>query len=297
MTRASFALLVSLVIGCSSSSSSGSSSFVSNYCDAFAPCCAKAGRPSDGSQCRAFIGAFTSSSSFNQAAADKCIADINAAKNNPDFCTSGSSTPSCSNVFKSTSSGGSKAPGETCDSDSDCAPSPEGTANCGSIFKSGMTIKKCQIVIVGKAGDSPCVSTIDGNITYFSGSSTSMDVPPKGYSCNKASGLRCDSTTEKCVALAKEGESCTSSDACSQDLYCPSGTDSKCTARKAAGQPCTFDECVKTAFCDSSATKTCVAKTPTGGACTTSTACEGGSCVNGKCGSNDLGLAFLCGGG
>jgi hypothetical protein len=296
MIRASFALLVSLVIGCSSSSSSGSNAFVSDYCDAFAPCCAKAGRPSDGSQCKAFIGAFTSGSGFDQAAADKCLADINATKNNANFCDTGTSPPSCSKVFQSSSGGGTKKPGETCSTDSECASSAEGKAQCGDIFKDGMTIRKCQIVIVGKAGDSPCVETIDGNITYFSGSSTTMDVPPKGYSCDKASGLRCDSSTEKCVALGKEGDSCTTSDACEKTLYCESGSMPKCAARKPVGSTCTFSECVTNAFCDNTS-KTCVAKTPAGGACTTSSACEGGSCVNGKCGSNDLGLAFLCGGG
>lgn len=294
MTRASLALLIALVVGCSSSSSTGSNAFVSDYCAAFSTCCAKAGRPADGASCRAFIGAFTSQAGFDQAAADKCLADINAAKSRADFCDTGTSPPSCENVFQGNGNGGGKAPGETCSSDSDCASSPEGKADCASSFKDGMTVKKCQIVIVGKAGDSPCVSTIDGNITYFS-SSSSGDIPNKGYSCDKASGLVCESMTQKCTALAKEGDACASDQSCEKNLYCDFGGTSKCTPRVAVGGTCTFSNCVTNAFCDDK-TKTCVAKTPTGGACTTSSACEGGNCTNGKCGSNDLSLAFLCGG-
>src|SRR5437660_552510 len=104
MTRASLALLIALVVGCSSSSS-GSNAFVSDYCAAFSTCCAKAGRPADGNTCRAFIGAFTSQSGFDQAAADKCLADINAAKSKADFCDTGTSQPSCQNVFKTNASG------------------------------------------------------------------------------------------------------------------------------------------------------------------------------------------------
>jgi hypothetical protein len=294
MTRASLALLIALVVGCSSSSSSGSNAFVSDYCAAFSTCCAKAGRPADGASCRAFIGAFTASSSFDQAAADKCLADINAAKSKPDFCDNGTSPPSCQNVFQSSSTGGTKSPGETCESDSECKASSEGKAECASVFKDSMTIQKCQIVVVGKAGDSPCVETIDGNGTSFHSSSTG-DVPTKGYSCNKADGLVCDSKTEACVPLGKEGDTCSSDTTCAKDLYCDFGSTSKCTPRVAVGGACTFSNCVTTAYCDNTS-KTCVAKTPTGGACTSSSACEGGNCTNGKCGSNDLGLAFLCGG-
>ncbi|MBI2395300.1 MAG: hypothetical protein HYV09_37370 [Deltaproteobacteria bacterium] len=289
-------------VACSSGGSDSSSeSFISAMCQEYMPCCAKAGRPSDGAQCRAFLGAFAGTG-YDAAAADKCLADVRANRSSPTFCEDGMSPASCDGVF-SGGSGGTKKPGETCSGEDECAPSAEGKVRCASLYMSGgSTIKKCQVTIVGKAGDSPCVGTVDGNVTWWT-TSTATDIPPKGYTCNVKDGIRCDSTTYKCTTIPKIGETCESysSNSCTSDAYCDSST-KKCAARKAIGQPCetySSDQCVDGAYCDST-TKQCTAALADGAPCTSTESCKSRSCVNNKCaasGSGDLGLALLCGGG
>jgi hypothetical protein len=120
---------------------------------------------------------------------------------------------------------------------------------------------KCQVVIVGKAGDSPCVGNVSGPGTVWT---SSGDPPAKGYSCNLDRGLRCDATTQACAAVGPIGSACSTDDQCALHSYCEGGH--------------------------------CEAQTATGGACTDSRACDGGSCEGGTCKSNDLGWALFCGG-
>jgi hypothetical protein len=291
---------------CSSSGNTGSvagdrDSFISQYCNEFMPCCAQVGKPTDGSQCRAFIGAFAPSTGYDAAAANKCLDEVRAASKSATFCQDGMSSntaPSCQAVFAQ-SSGGTRKPGETCSEDDDCASSTEGQVQCQSLYTGGMTIKKCQVQVVGKAGDSPCVGTVDGNVTSYS-SSGETEIPVKGFLCYVKDGLRCDSTTKACKAIPKIGEACESfgSNSCTKDAYCDSST-KLCVARKAVGATCdTFssDQCAEGTYCNST-TKVCTTALAIGAACTTSQECGENRCVNGKCEkSGDLTTSFLCGG-
>lgn len=300
-----FLLALALLLGCSSNSSDGTvagdrDSFIAQLCQQYMPCCAKAGRASDGAQCRAFYGAFASSSTYDAAAGSACLSEVKAAAASPTFCESGMSSgtsPSCAKVFNR--AGGTKKPGETCTEDDECAASSEGEVECRSLFRDGATIKKCQIQIVGKAGDTPCLGTVDGNITSYN-SSGDTDVLPRGYLCNVKDGLRCDSTTDKCVAIAKVGEACEGfgSNLCTDDAFCDT-TQKKCVARKPVGEMCTSDQCVDGAYCHTT-TRLCTASLAVGAACKSSTECVTRSCVNGTCaksgGGTDLTTAFLCGG-
>lgn len=296
-----------LIAGCSSGSGSAGDrdAFISQVCDLYMPCCSKAGKPSDGSQCRAFYGAFASSASYDAGAANLCLTELKASSASPTFCEDGmdnSKVPSCDKVFSGSSSGGTKKPGETCSQDSECAPSTEGKVDCRTLFKDGGTIKKCQIQITGKAGDTPCLGTVDGNLTSYNTSGTETDVLPRGYLCNVKDGLRCDSTTNKCVAISKIGEACAGfgSNLCTKDAYCDSTT-KQCAARKPVGSACTSfssEQCADGTYCDS-ASKTCKASLAVGAACTSSSECISKSCVNKVCdktGGTDLTTAFLCGG-
>lgn len=300
MTRAVF--LAVFVLGCSSGSSGDSpqNTFVAQVCEQYMPCCAKAGKPSDGAQCRALYGAFAASSTYDAAAADRCLAEIKVqAGTSPSFCEDGMSSskvPSCAAVFK-TATSGTRKPGETCNEDSECAPSTEGKVDCRSVFVASATIKKCQVQVAGKAGDGPCLGTVDGNLTSYN-SSGDTDVLPRGYLCDVKDGLRCDSTTDKCVAIAKTGEACasTGSYSCTKDAYC----DGKlCVTKKAAGAACdTFsDQCAEGTYCDST-TKACTTSLPVGAKCTSSSQCVTRSCSNGACAaaSGSLTTALLCGG-
>ncbi len=301
-----FFVIAGLVLGCSSGGSGAGDrdAFIAQVCDQYMPCCAKAGKPSDGSQCRAFYGAFASSAAYDQAAADKCLAEIKAQSSSPTYCDDGMSSskvPSCAGVFK-TGGTGTKKPGETCSEDDECATSTEGTVECRSEFTSGgATIKKCQLQIVGKAGDGPCLGTVDGNMTSYNSSSGTTDVVARGYMCNVADGLRCDSATSKCVAIAKLGEACAGfgSYLCTKDAYCDS-TAKVCTARKAAGSACdsfSSNQCAEGTYCDTTA-KVCTTSLPIGAKCTSGSQCVTNSCVNSACAKSggDLTSAFLCGG-
>jgi len=296
------ALLLSYVVAACSSGSSGSvaggrDSFIQQYCAEFMPCCSKAGKPADGAQCRAFVGALTQGATYDDATANKCLDEVRAQSSSATFCQTGASGPSCSKVF-SDSTGVAK-PGEACSEDEDCAPSSEGQVECASLFKDGATIRKCQIRVTGKAGDTPCVGTVDGNVTSYS-SSGDTDIPMKGYLCYVKDGLRCDSTTKSCKVIAKIGEPCEGfgSNLCTDDAYCDT-TKKLCVARAAVGQPCdgfSSDRCVDGAYCNTT-TKVCVAAFADGAACKMSSECASRNCVNGACAKrSDFTTAFLCGG-
>lgn len=294
-------VLGALAGACSSGSGSTGSgatrdSFIAGYCDLLAPCCAKAGLRADGVQCRSFAGGLAPAG-YDAVAGEQCLTEMRAASASPDFCDDlgQSKSPSCDSVFPGGSSGGTKAPGETCTDDDECAPSKDGKVDCARAHTSGGgEVRKCQVIVKGTAGSTPCAATKEGNVTYYS--SFDDDVPAKAYLCDTADGLRCDSTTHACTKIPAVGEPCGSGFAsCVEGAYCTGGT---CAARKAAGEACAFDsECVETAYCDSS-TKVCTAKLADGVACTSSSRCASGSCVNGKCekdSGGDLGLALLCG--
>ena len=295
--------LVVLACGSSSSSGAGSASgFVSSYCQAYTPCCQKAGKPTDGASCRAFLGAFTSNQTYDPVAGQQCLDAVNAASAQPDFCTGGSSSldsSACTNVFKPQGGGGTKAPGDTCAQDSECAASTEGKVTCATHFESGGgQTRTCQLSIVGKEGDSPCIGTKNGNVTSYSSSSNATP-PSRGYVCDIANGIACDSTANKCTHIGAVGEDCSTNAlyACVTAGYCDSKT-KKCVAELAAGADCSsFEPCAEGTYCEQTSKK-CTTRTPDGAACTTSSECKSESCVNKVCsasGSSDFGTALLCG--
>ena len=298
--------MFSMAAACSSGDSGGSvaassNSFVEQLCAEYAPCCAAAGKPADGAQCRAFYGAFTAGATYDPAAGSKCLEEIRAHKSSPTFCQDGMSSrnaPSCAKAFGDGKVGTAK-PGETCGEDDDCAPSSEGEVECRSDYKDGTTIKKCQVQVVGKAGDSPCLGTVDGNVTSYVGSSMS-EMPTKGYLCNVADGLRCDSATAACQKIPKVGEPCTTAGSygCTKDAYCDATGSKVCIARKTAGQACELyrDQCADGTYCHET-TKVCTTSLADGTACAKSVECLSESCVNGKCEPRgDFSTALLCGG-
>lgn len=275
-------------VGCGDDGGAGNKDqFIKQICDAFRPCCEAAGRPSDGAQCRAFYGAFTSSSSYDQSAADACLNEFRAAS---DKCTNSAlDTPSCGKVFASNT--GSAKPGDACDQDSDCAPADGGKVECVHAFINNASVQQCQVRMVGKAGSSPCVGTINGNITYSAAGDT---LAPSGYTCDVAEGLGCDEDAGACAALPQIGETCaTGFVQCVSGAFCSAGM---CKAKSAAGGPCDFDSaCAEGTYCPTD-TKMCKATLADGAACTSSQECTSDDCTNGKCSANnDFTLTFLCG--
>jgi hypothetical protein len=284
-----------LPLSCGGGDAATAEAFVAAYCDLLAPCCAMANLPSDGAQCRTLTGAFAGSASYDRSKGEACLGEMRAASAHPTFCSEGLQTSSdaCDRVFDE---GGTRKPGETCSDDSDCAPSTEGKVDCRASFGTGSEVRKCQLQIRGKAGDTPCLGTVDGNATTYAGGSTS-DIPARGYLCYVADGVRCDTSTGGCVAFKAIGEACGgSSTDCVNSAYCDVAQ-RLCVARKAIGSACTSSQqCVAGSTCDT--TRTCVGQLADGAACTQSARCASGRCVNGTCSassSGNLGLAFICG--
>jgi hypothetical protein len=287
-----------LFVSCGGGGGGGTASeFIASYCDFLAPCCGMAGLKSDGKQCRALLGALAPAM-YNPAAGEACLAELRGASGKADFCSSGVDSASCDGAFPQSSSG-TKKPGETCTQDDECAPSTEGKVECQTLFSSGAEIRKCQLQVIGKEGDQPCVGTVEGNGTsYVFGSGN--DIPARGYLCRVADGLHCDRTTQACTKFKAVGADCSGGDECGSSAFC--GSDRKCTARKNVGEACSGgfgsrEECVAAAFCQDSS-MTCAAKLGSGAACTDSDECKSSSCVNGKCEGDvpvNFGLALLCG--
>ena len=284
--------VASSVVGCSSSDSSAGNKdqFIRQLCEEYSPCCKMAGRPSDGAQCRAFYGAFAPSTGYDPAVGEACLKEVRARK---DVCdTSNDAAPSCGKVFGSANRGTAK-PGEACEDDEDCAAPADGEVQCESDFSNGATVSQCQVRLTGVEGSTPCLGTVDGNVTIYSGSADGT--PPSGYLCHVADGLSCQSGA--CKKMPEVGESCTGGTyACVPSAYCDFAA-KMCKARVAVGEACADDdECVASAYCET-AGKTCTARHAVGEACTLNAECQSDSCTNQKCGSgNDFALALLCGG-
>lgn len=280
-----------VVAGCGGSDSGAGDKdqFIAQLCAEFADCCEAAGRPSDGAQCRALYGAFTPASGYDQAMAQACLDEVRAVQNACD--TSSVSTPSCRKVFAT--SGGTKKPGESCEDDDDCAAPESGQAECVSDFVNQASVRQCQVQLPGTVGSAPCVGTVDGNITIYSGSADG--IPLTGYLCNRADGLTCDGQTGACESLAAVGEACAGQSQCVPSAYC-AVAESVCKQRLALGAACEDDDqCLSSAYCEPGG-KACAARRATGQACTINAECESDDCTNQKCAAdNDLSLAFLCG--
>jgi hypothetical protein len=284
--------------GGGSNVATSSSSFLQQYCDLLVPCCSTINKTGDSNKCQQLFGAFVGSAQYDAAAGGKCLDELHAAQSKPTFCNLDSTdSPDCSNVF-ATGGGGTKQPGEPCSQDSECASQPDGKVRCETSFDSkGGQTRICQDQIVGKAGDTPCVGTKDGNVTTFSGTSATTP-PPKGYVCDVANSIYCDGTSLKCTAMADVGGACTgSSYSCVKTAYCDTSI-MKCAARLAVDADCSkaFSGCVDGAYCDQTSKK-CTAALATGSPCTTSQQCGKAQCVNGKCDASsggNLGLALIC---
>jgi len=280
-------LAITFSLGCGKSDAE---KFADSYCGEFAKCCAQAGLPSNGSVCRLLM----SGGSYNSQAGNACLAEMKSQVAAGTFCTSQGSPSACDNV--SGDGSGSKKPGETCNIDSNCAPSSDGKVACASVYVNTAFINKCQVQVAGKVGDA-CDGTRDGDSILPYSSIDATDVAPRIVLCNTSDGIQCKSGT--CTALAAVGASCGYTLDCLRSAFCNPSTD-KCVVRVAAGNACPSgddDECMDGNYC-ASGTNQCAAKGAIGAACTTANMCQSSNCPTNKCESNgldNLGLALLCG--
>ncbi|MCS6900812.1 MAG: hypothetical protein RMJ98_14470 [Myxococcales bacterium] len=288
-------------------------------CTKTAPCCQSRGFDGSGTQCRNLLTSRSKStadlSKYDPAKGQACLDQLKAAAAaTPDSCEflfseseSPLSTPACESALPP--KGGSKAPGEPCSQDEECA-TPEGAeAECHkeTTFENGgtKTTSYCRILRPGKEGSAPCFRTIDGNTQYtFSSGSNAKDKPTEGFSCNMAEGFHCASSSDgappTCKRLLTSGATCSFPDKCEKNLFCKQGV---CSPRGGQGAECdTFDStsCTDDFFCESKS-KTCQAKKNPGSPCEFSEECKAGNCNNGTCtkesGFEDFILTVICGGG
>ena len=292
----------------SGGSATTSQAFIDDFCALTAPCCGRVNKPTDGASCRAVYGGLLGTATYDAAKGNACLAEIRAQSGSSEFCDNPTSqSPSCKSAFKQAGTGTAQ-PGADCSKDGDCASSSEGDVNCASSYSGSVTTRSCQIEIEGKEGDLPCVGTRDGNTTSTSSSFSSGDAGPqrpaaRGYICDVAKGIYCNSKTTACTKIADIGGTCDTSgfesSACVKAGFCD-GVQKTCVARKAIGEDCSSSSqsCVDKANCDPQ-TRKCVAGLPEGTGCTSSSQCESDDCTNGKCTGarkSDLSTQFLCGG-
>jgi hypothetical protein len=278
-----------LVGGCSSDSEKRPSlsleDFVSGVCEEYEPCCGAAQLPTDGARCREFYESILPQAGFDGAAARGCL---DAYRTLRDKCTGYLQTPACDAVFAE--SGGSKQPGEDCESASDCALPKEGSVSCAFDFGAdGSSVQKCQVELTGVADSSPCVATKAGNLRVSEG-----DLVPSGYVCDLAAGIFCDGGSLACRPLFEVGEACyPNTVGCVSSAYCDTA-DSKCHPRAATGEACDDGACVAGNFCDE--TRKCAPALAAGASCTGDIECLSRSCVTGKCEAEAFASQdFLCG--
>ncbi|MBN2577317.1 MAG: hypothetical protein JXP73_22330 [Deltaproteobacteria bacterium] len=294
--KARSGLVVCLVFvgtaGCGGGKSE-SEAFADSYCAEVVKCCAQAGLSTDGKSCHARLALAAGAGSYDAAAGEACLAEVKAQAGAGTLCRnlSRSSVSACDGVFGSGSH--SKQPGEGCDSDGDCATSSDGEVVCVHEYVGSAFVGKCQVRVSGKAGDTPCVGTRDGNDFEPYSDSNATEIPSQGYVCNIADGIRC--RLGICKALFAMGESCDLPSDCVRGAFCDLDAH-VCATRVAAGGACAGGnslECVDGNYCSSSS-KQCTAKVTNGSDCDTGSMCQSGYCINNSCLEDLSGLSTVC---
>lgn len=263
--------------------------FMNRFCDLYAPCCSAIEKKADTSACRQSSvlkdTAPAATRQFNPLFASQCLAELEALKDESSFCAAErTSANACSAVY-STSSGGTKTPGEACANDVECAPSSEGHVRC--VDRTGNNANRvCTLTVVGKDGDGPCGANVNEGWTYLA-----TQGPAKLYSCSIASGLRCRIDTNRCEQLGSAGAPCAVTSDCVLDAECDSATKT-CVMLKGVGEACdTGFDCRQFTFCDP-ASHVCTAPQADGSACRVADECASRKCTSGTCTSDQL--SFIC---
>lgn len=282
MFAGAFALIASACGSSGGSGASGSADLAAKYCALYAPCCKAVGVPGNGQACRAFFGALPAP---DPAVAQQCVDDLTALAKDPGFCHFETPQPaSCAKAYPQSTSGGTKKPGETCTTSSDCAPQASGDATCGAS-------STCQVRLHATAGDA-CVGTVDGNLTVTTGDTTGTSLAL----CFRSDGVFCDGSGV-CQPLVAVGGACADYGACADTAFCDSGT---CASRAAVGSACTStDGCVDGAYCDAFPSGTCQTKLAEGAPCDldeqcTTSYCDSTAMTCQKSHIGDLALLFFC---
>jgi hypothetical protein len=227
---------------------------------------------------------------LDKGAAEQCLADYEKLAQSPTFCdvTEGETPESCKKAFpKNSGSSGSKKPGETCESSSDCA----GDATCDTPFStSGPQSGVCVEFVLAPEG-SACIGEKRGNAKSWSGDPANNQI----VLCDHDAGLYCGD--QKCTKLGQLGEACLGYSGCAEGAYCKS---SVCEQKLATGAACPSysDECNDAAFCAES-TQICEPRVADGQSCQNNDECLSDYCDGTTCAKNvglgGLVLGIFCG--
>ena len=271
--------------------------FISQFCDAVRPCCAREGRPADaGTNCQGTLLASGVSADSSLRAA--CLAEVQQLAGQGDCIPDVADLADpCVRTFNEPS--GPRTAGQPCTRSADCAGSAGASTVC-TLAPTPTNLNAppiCVVRVVGGAGDSPCVGTIfpDGATIDYGVVLPGSEVPVShGVLCQRGGGLYCDPSGRACMPLLAASAVCTFADACASRVCRSDGT---CSPIVSAGQACMPAVCDVASTCDP-ATLVCIAKLTDGAACTDSAQCAG-SCAQGLCspvtGVQSLVLAGWCG--
>jgi hypothetical protein len=102
-----------------------------------------------------------------------------------------------------------------------------------------MGMARCQVLLRGKEGATPCVATVSGPVSVPAGDAEGNNI--QGYLCHVADNLWCDDQGNRCAPVKRAGEPCTTFGECGAFLYCDDAS-GKCAARKSEGAACAVDE-------------------------------------------------------
>lgn len=260
------------------------SQFGALACASLETCCREAGFGYNPTICMAFISPAPNTNpavTFDPMAAGECL---NQLQNAELSCSDGTDTPPCDRVYI-----GSKAPGEPCSDDAECALPENGQRECD------LSDSVCIAKVRGVEGQ-PCqMSCEETNGGYLCLGAGLDDGGFERVECWREDGLSCSSGV--CTSLGGPGATCSGDRDCSADAYCEGFA--ACAPRVALGASCTTSgECVTDAYCDT----TCEPKGAEGAGCTLDEQCVSENCEGGSCGpgvGDSLAGAFLglfCGG-
>jgi hypothetical protein len=264
--------------------------YVEALCGFVEPCCVKSKRPDGGANCRVFFGTIAARSRYDVTSGEACLTAIRASAGKPAFCADISGAPACAKVFSPSDPRGTKQLGESCTSTWECAPRADEEVACRVQVGLGGW---CQVQLRGRAGDAPCLATINGSIADWLPEPVG-EMTQRGYLCNQADGLYCSPADRRCASKKPLGAACEGTEECEPSAFCdvPSR---KCLARIPLGSPCGPTQvCAGTASCPR-ATMTCTEVKLEGAACTEHDQCQSGECAEAKCTATfDVSLALVC---
>lgn len=253
--------------------------FLDTYCQIILKCCNQVLKKSatDVAGCKAHIRAMDPVTLADKTARDACITQAKAVAPDPHFCPDfeHANTPACPDPSRAKQQG-TKKPGEICDKVEECAPDFTGIVDCAQGI--------CQLRVRGAEGDTPCDTTVDGDVVLRA---AQPSTEPKVFTCYRGGtdGTQCDLVTNTCIKALEDRAKCEGSSQCAKDEYCDTAEkrcfpklvkNSKCDVDDECKGHCKIEDEDKGGFCED--------PLPADSDCDATSWCEDGlECSSGKC--------------